>query len=206
MEKQLLKPEYDKITAYFLLIGKVFEGKTRKKSVDISNLKDGDSVLIIAPPTEFYLNSLLRLNPHGNNHLLYFSKRLRQESEKLLKKETVYSIELCNGHKFPYDNSCFDHIFAFCYLDFLEKEGLEPAVKEIHRVLKKRGNLMTTYLTNPKNFLEKLSISLFHKLSIVKDINSIDIIPYLHNSNFKVVTKFHFSQKFVPVDLVYAEK
>jgi hypothetical protein len=62
----------ERITPFSYWFSRLFESRARVESLELSELKNGESILIIAPPTELYLGKLLRLNSDGENHLVYF--------------------------------------------------------------------------------------------------------------------------------------
>lgn len=205
-EKGLIHASYERITPYFYLIEKMYESKTRPTSLKLAGIKDGDSILIIAPPTEFYNSTLLKANLNGKNYLLYFSKNMEEKAEKKLKKKFNYKLDVCLEDNLPYNDNLFDHVFAYCYFDFLNETGIEIAVKEIKRILKPGGNLMATYFSNPTNFSERFSVSLTSRISFLKDIHVVEVGPLVQKNNFKNITIKHYSQLGAPVDLIYAEK
>ena len=76
MENSFIDP-YETATPFFYWFSKLFESKARDKSLDLSRLKNGHSILIIAPPTEFYIHKLLESNSEGENHLIYCSDQMK---------------------------------------------------------------------------------------------------------------------------------
>ena len=143
---------YEKATPLFYWFSKLFESKARDKSLDLSGLKNGYSILIIAPPTEFYIHKLLESNSEGENHLIYFSDQMKARLEKRLLGHIAYIAGVGSIEDFPYESDKFDVVFAYCYLDFLEAEERKIALEEIRRVLRFGGRLLTTYLSPPDNF------------------------------------------------------
>ncbi len=206
--KELIQASYKRITPYFYWLSRLTESKARIKSVKISRIKDFSSVLIIAPPTGFFLDKLMELNPNGRNQLLYFSKEMKQIALDRMKKgiKDNCTIDICTIETLPYTDNQFDHVFAYCYFDFLDNEGINIASSEIMRVLKQGGNLLATYLSEPVNLLEKISIYSISKLGFLRDIRVVEVNTILNQNNFMNITITHYSQKCTPVDLIYAEK
>ena len=206
--KNSILASYERITPYFYWLSRLVESKSRIKSVKISGIVDSSKVLIIAPPTEFFLNRLLGLNPGGRNNLLYFSKEMKQIAQDRLKKggNANYIADICSTPSLPYTDNEFDHVFAYCYFDFLNNEGIKIASSEIKRVLKEEGNLSATYLSAPINLPEKINVYCINKLSFLRDIRVVEVAPILKQNNFKNISITHYSQKGTSVDLIYAEK
>jgi hypothetical protein len=121
---------YEKATPFFYWFSKLFESKARDKSLDLSGLKNGYSILIIAPPTEFYIHKLLESNSEGENHLIYFSDQMKSRLEKRLLGNIAYIAGVGSIEDFPYESDKFDVVFAYCYLDFLEAEERKIALSD----------------------------------------------------------------------------
>jgi hypothetical protein len=71
---------YEGITPFFGLLSRLFESRARSKSLRLSAMQDGGTMLIVAPPTEFFIERLLTLNANGDNHLLYFSDGMKERA------------------------------------------------------------------------------------------------------------------------------
>jgi hypothetical protein len=75
---------YEAITPRFHWASKLFESKARGKSLVLSKLQNGSNVLVIAPPTEFFLQTILDANPDGESQALLGPRRDRSSAVGLL--------------------------------------------------------------------------------------------------------------------------
>ncbi|MFQ6088931.1 MAG: class I SAM-dependent methyltransferase [Candidatus Methanofastidiosia archaeon] len=206
-KKDSIKKSYERITPFFYWLSKVFESKARAKSLDLSEIENGNLILIIAPPTEYYLDKLLELNSDGENHLMYFSNQLKRRAKERLGERYNYTASVGGLEKLPYENNKFDVIFAYCYLDFLEFKERKIAVEEIRRVLKMGGRLLVTYLASPKNIIERMCVSFFTRFDFLsKGARVVEVEPVLKQTKFKNIKILYCPQKGFPVGLAYAEK
>ncbi len=198
---------YEKATPFFYWFSKLFESKARDKSLDLSGLKNGYSILIIAPPTEFYIHKLLESNSEGENHLIYFSDQMKARLEKRLLGHIAYIAGVGSIEDFPYESDKFDVVFAYCYLDFLEAEERKIALEEIRRVLRFGGRLLMTYLSPPDNLVQRVCVNIFTRYRFLSQgVKIIQVKSLLRQTHFKKVDILHCSQKGLSVDLAYAEK
>lgn len=205
--KDSIDISYKKITPFFYWFSKLCESKARAKSLELSGIKNSNSILIIAPATEYYIDTLLEVNSNGKNYLFYFSENQKQRADKKLAGKYSYFANVGSFKKLPYNNNKFDAVFAYCYFDFLDYEDRKIAAKEVERVLKTDGKLLASYLASPTNFIEKISAYFLTKINfLARGVRVIDPEPILKQTNFKNIKTVHCPQKGFPIALVYAEK
>ncbi len=199
---------YEAITPRFQWASKLFESKARSKSLTLSKLRNGSNVLVIAPPTEFFLQTILDANPDGESHLLCFSQplieRARREQQEL-RMEPACRLDLGAVSALPYESQHFDTLFAYCYLDFLADDEANVAATELHRVLKGGGSLVTTYLEAPRTAVQRATVALLtsHRL-VFGGVRVVDMEPALRAAQFSDVSIYHCPQKGLPVGLAHA--
>ena len=107
-------------------------------------MQDGCETLIVAPPTEFFIERLLTLNAKGDNHLLYFSDGMKQRAVERLGDRHSYTTSVGLPEALPYAGDTFHVVFAYYYFDFLASDERDLAVAEMWRVLRRGGKLLTT--------------------------------------------------------------
>lgn len=199
---------YEAITPVFYWASKLFEGKARSKSLALAKLRNGSKALVIAPPTEFFLQTILDANPDGESHLLCFSQalieRARREQQELRIQRSC-RLDLGAVSPLPYESRHFDTLFAYCYLDFLDDDEANAAATELHRVLKDGGSLVTTYLEAPRTAVQRATVALLtsHEL-VFGGVRVVDVEPALRAAQFSDVSIYHCPQKGLPIGLAHA--
>jgi ubiquinone/menaquinone biosynthesis C-methylase UbiE len=199
---------YEAITPRFHWASKLFESKARSRSLALSKLQNGSNVLVISPPTDFFLQTILDANPDGQSHLLCFSQRLieraRREQQEL-RIGPAFRLDLGAVSALPYESQHFDTLFAYCYLDFLDDDEAKVAATELHRVLKEGGRLVTTYLEAPRTAVQRVTVALLtsHRL-VFGGVRAVDADSALHAAQFSNVSTYHCPQKGLPIGLAHA--
>ena len=57
-----IQESYERIAPYFGLFGRLVESRARSMSLRLSAMPVGGTMLILAPPTEYFAEHLLRFN------------------------------------------------------------------------------------------------------------------------------------------------
>jgi ubiquinone/menaquinone biosynthesis C-methylase UbiE len=174
----------------------------------LSKLQNGSNVLVIAPPTEFFLQTILDANPDGESHLLCLSQPLMeraQREQQELRMGTAFRLDLGAVSALPYESQHFDTLFAYCYLDFLDDDEANVAATELHRVMKDGGSLLATYLEAPRTAVQRATVALVtsHRL-VFGGVRVVDVEPALRAAQFSDVSIYHCPQKGLPIGLAHA--
>jgi ubiquinone/menaquinone biosynthesis C-methylase UbiE len=95
-----------------------------------------------------------------------------------------------NWIKMPFDNNTFDIVMGDLVLGNIESKYKNDFVKEISRILKPRGQLITRIFSVPKNFKKKSIEKICIKFSKMKDDNKIKtgFFAYLLYQHFDPIT------------------
>jgi ubiquinone/menaquinone biosynthesis C-methylase UbiE len=198
---------YEGITPFFGLLSKLFESTARSKSVRLSAMQDGGAMLIVAPPTEFFIERLLTLNANGDSHLLYFSDVMKERATTRLGDRYSYTTSVGRPDALPYASDTFHTVFAYCYFDFLTRNERGPASAEIWRVLRRGGRLLTTYLAHPRGVVQRACVATTLNLPVLsKGLHALELQPVLEQTGFDPIEIVPCPQKGLPVDLAGAQK
>jgi ubiquinone/menaquinone biosynthesis C-methylase UbiE len=198
---------YEGITPFFGWFGRLFESRARSKSLELAAMQDGSSILIVAPPTEFFIERLLTLNANGDNHLLYFSDGMKQRAVKRLGERYSYTVSVGRPEALPYAGDMFHVIFAYCYFDYLASDERVLAATEMWRVLRRDGKLLTTYLAHSPGLIQRAFVATTLSLRFVsKGVHDIELRPVLEQAGFGHIEIAPCPQKGLPIELACAEK
>ena len=197
---------YTKATPVFGVISRQFESHARVKSLALSELTDGQKVLVLAPPTEYFIGSLVARNPHGETDMVAFSPDQAAEARKHV-ADLGCGVSTGTPARLPFDSDTFDVIFAYCFLDFLSETEMGPAAAELMRVQRGGGRLLATYLGRPRRAWEHVSVPVLTKAPLIASgVRALDVTPALRDAGFTRVAVHHCPQKGLPIELVYAVK
>jgi len=202
-----IRESYEGITPFFGWFRWLFESKARSKSLELAAMQDGGAMLIVAPPTEFFIERLLTLNPNGDNHLLYFSAGMKQRAVERLGDGYSYTTDVGRPDSLPYANEKFHAVFAYCYFDFLSSDERGPAAAEMRRVLRRGGRLLTTYLAHPRGLVQRACVATTLGLGFLsKGVQEIDLRPVLERAGFAQIEIALCPQKGLPIGLASTRK
>ncbi len=198
---------YAGITPFFGCLSKLFESRARSKSLRLAAMQDGDAMLIVAPPTEFFIERLLTLNANGDSHLLYFSDVMKERAIERLGDRYSYTTSVGRPDALPYAGDTFHAVFAYCYFDFLTGDERGPAAAEIWRVLRRGARLLTTYLAHPRGVVQRACVATTLSLPVLsKGLHEIELQPVLERAGFDPIEIAPCPQKGLPIELASAEK
>ena len=198
---------YEGITPFFWWFSRLFESKARAQSLELAAMRYGGAMLIVAPPTEFFIERLLTLNESGDNHLLYFSQGMKQRAVKRLGDRYSYTTNVGRPDALPYEDDTFNVVFAYCYFDFLGSDGQDPAAAEMRRVLRPGGKLLTTYLAHPSGVVQRVCVATILGFQVLsKGLHDIELQPVLERAGFGHIRLASCPQKGLPIEVASAEK
>jgi hypothetical protein len=114
---------YEGITPFFGWFSRLFESRARSKSLSLAAMRDGGAMLVVAPPTEFFIERLLTLNANGDNHLLHFSDVMKERAVERLGERHSYRTSVGRPDALPYAGEPFHAVFAYFWQVRSELKG-----------------------------------------------------------------------------------
>lgn len=166
----------------------------------------GSTMLILAPPTDYFTEHLLRFNASGESHLVFFSERMRRQAVQRLGDRYAFETRVGGPDALPYPDAKFKRVFAFCYFDFLPDEQRTPAATELCRILSPGGLVLTTYLAHPRGAIQRLSVFGLRLGGLSKGLAHIELRPVLEEVGFSKIEIVPCHQRGVPIELAIAGK
>jgi len=201
-----IRESYEGIAPFFGLFGRLVESRARSKSLGLSAMPVGSTMLILAPPTEYFTKRLLRINAKGESHLVFFSERMRRQALQRLGDRCPCETRVGEPDAMPYPDAKFERVFAYCYFDFLRDDQRTPAAAEVFRILSPGGLVLTTYLAHPQGAIQRLSIDGLRLGGLSKGLTNIDLRPVLEEIGFSSVEIVPCHQWGVPIEFAKAMK
>ncbi|MEK6831043.1 MAG: methyltransferase domain-containing protein [Nanoarchaeota archaeon] len=124
----------------------------QKKTVSYLKLKNKLRILDIGCGTGDSLVLLNKLNPNLNLYGLDISGKMLEKANKKLKEKAI--LKLGEVEKIPFKRNSFDYIITT--EAFHHFPNPESALKEIYRVLKKKGKLILTDITFKSKLIKRI--------------------------------------------------
>lgn len=201
-----IRDSYERIGPLFGLFGRLVESRARSMSLDLAAMPVGSTMLILAPPNEYFTKRLLRFNAAGESHLVFFSERMRRQALRSLGDRFACETHVGEPYALPYRDAKFERVFAYCYFDFLRDDQHKPAASELYRILSPGGLVLTTYLAHPRCAIHRLSIIGLHLGGLSKGLAHIELRPALEEVGFGQIEIVPCHQLGVPIELAKARK
>jgi len=201
-----IRESYEGIGPFFGLFGKLVESRARSMSLRLSAMPVRSTMLILAPPTEYFTEHLLRFNASGESHLVFFSERMRRQAAQRLGDRYACETRVGEPDALPYPDAEFNRVFAYCYFDFLRNDQRTPAAAELYRILSPGGLVLTTYLAHPQGAIQRLSVLGLRLGGLSKGLAHIDLRPVLEEVGFSKIEIVPCHQRGVPIELAKATK
>ena len=201
-----IQESYEGIAPFFGLFGRLVESRARSMSLRLSATPAGSTMLILAPPTEYFAEHLLRFNARGESHLVFFSERMRRQAVQRLGDRYACETRVGEPHVLPYRDAKFKRVFAYCYFDFLRADQRTAAGAELLRILSPGGLALTTYLAHPKGAIQRLCVFGLRLGGLSKGLTPIELRPVLEEVGFSKIEIVPCHQRGAPIELAKASK
>ena len=204
MEKIKIEQSYLALSRFFDTWVRIMEMPTRRMEVADAG-PGGSRALIISPPTDAGIGVLARANAGGDTYLLCFSQALEDIAREYATQHHIAGLRTCRAGFFgiPFDEGCFDAVFANCFFDFCPDDAFEEIIRETRRALKEGGALFAVYLDFPADPIGQTWVTLCRRFpSISQGCRPVDIRPALSRHGFKLrkdlsLRRFGFPIKYV---------
>jgi SAM-dependent methyltransferase len=200
-----IEKAYSRISPFFNPWVKLMEIQTREMELDDSGL-GGMRILIISPPTDPGIRLLSQANPEGETYLMCFSSRLEETAKGFVPTGGLRTFT-APFFRIPFGDEYFDAVFTNCFFDFCREDDFPMTVREIKRVLKKKGQLLSVYMDFPSTWTSRIWTGLFERVSILSQgSRPVDIRPTLEGQGFNVIKDISLLSRGFPLKYIQAEK
>jgi ubiquinone/menaquinone biosynthesis C-methylase UbiE len=140
---------YSTLAPVYELWARVTESRSRRRVLEIAEVRDGEAVLEVATGTGAQLVSLAQCNPSGRTVGIELSDGMLAQTRKRLQGAGLISVELVRGDalRLPFDDNSFDLLVNGYMLDLLMREDIPRALAEFKRVMRPAGRLVLSNMT-----------------------------------------------------------
>lgn len=172
------------------------EKKFRNKLIDYLNPKNDEQVLEFGFGTGQNLILAYKRNRNSYYSGLDIDPKVKYITEKKFEKNGLdITLDLYDGHSFPYPDNTFDKIFSSLVFHHLDKKTKISSLSEINRVLKPNGEIIIGDWGKPKSKLMRILFYIVQLLDGFKTTtdNVKGLIPdYMLNAGFEDVQELSF--------------
>ncbi len=200
---------YNRLSKVYDIWGLLTESKARKRSLELSDIKDGQHVLEVAVGTGLAFVEMVKENPNGRNIGIDISAGMLAKAEQGLRNAGYSNYELLVGSALDIqaEDHSFDVLMNNYMFDLLDENDWPKVLKEFYRVLKPEGRLVLVNMT----FGEKWGSGIYQQLyrlspSLVGGCRGVRLSNPLEQYGFEIKLREYFQQLFFPSEVILAAK
>ncbi len=201
--------KYNWIAPIYDLFGILMESKARQRAIDITAIKNGETILEVAFGTGLNFVEILKRNPEGWVDGIDVSMKMLERARKRISKtgQTNYTLYLCDCRHLPFDDGTFDILMTQYLLDILPVEDFIPILLEFRRVLKEGGRIVLVNMTKGERWSNKI-YEVIYKLKppLLAGCRGVMAQPFLEEIGFKEFEREFVSQLGFPSEVVLGVK
>jgi ubiquinone/menaquinone biosynthesis C-methylase UbiE len=187
---------YDWLTGFYDLTIKLTmpEKKFRAKLIDMLEPKNNEAILVFGTGQNIIIAH--QRNEKANLTGLDIDPKVKEIAQYKIKKLGFnIPLDLYEGASFPYPDNSFDKVFSSLVFHQLDKETKLSCLREIHRVLKPKGQLTIGDWGHAKSKLMRLLFYIVQVLDGFKTTNDNvnGLLPkYIEQAGFRNVFEIDF--------------
>jgi demethylmenaquinone methyltransferase/2-methoxy-6-polyprenyl-1,4-benzoquinol methylase len=201
--------KYNWIAPIYDLFGILMESKARQRAIDITAIKNGDTILEVAFGTGLNFVEILKRNPQGWVDGVDVSMKMLERARKRISKtgQTNYDLYLGDCRHLPFEDGTFDILMTQYLLDILPVKEFIPILLEFRRVLKEGGRIVLVNMTKGERWLNKLYEEIYKlKPPLLAGCRGVMAQPFLEEIGFKEFEREFVSQLGFPSEVVLGVK
>jgi ubiquinone/menaquinone biosynthesis C-methylase UbiE len=209
LSKERVPEVYAEKARFYDLWGIFTESKAQKRSLEIANIQDGESILEVAVGTGLTFARVLKQNPSGWNEGVDLTEAmLAKAKEKAAQSGTTnYHLQLGDAYDLAYENGRFDLLINNYMFDLLPKADFPQVLSEFHRVLKPGGRLLLVNMAKGKRWYNHIWENLYKRNETsMAGCRGVAMADPLETNGFTVSHHEYISQMTFPSEIILARK
>lgn len=202
------KAWYNALSRYYDLLVDPFQGRLRRRGIDLLGVSTADRVLDIGCGTGRGLATLQNaVGPDGTVVGVDVAGRMCQLTHDRLEVDSPSAVVCGDALTLPFDSDSFDAVLASFTLELFEGDRQMVVLDEIRRVLAPRGEVcVIAPTTAASNLVPPLYERLNDVFPTLVDSRPLDVSGVLTRAGFQIVrTRIEWAVV-VPVELVLARR
>lgn len=207
LNKERVPEVYSAKARFYDVWGIFTESKAQKRSLEIANIQDGETVLEVAVGTGLTFARVLKQNPSGwNEGVDVTAAMLAKAKEKAAQSGTTnYRLQIGDAYDLGYENGRFDLLINNYMFDLLPKEDFPRVLAEFHRVLKPGGRLLLVNMAKGKRWYNHIWENLYKRNETsMAGCRGVSMAAPLEANGFTVTHHEYMSQMTFPSEIILA--
>jgi len=201
--------KYDFISAFYDIFGITMESKARDRSLELSEITNGERVLEVAVGTGINFREILRRNRDGWSDGIDISQKMLQRANKRAAKTGTdnYTLQRADCRALPYEDNTFDLLINQYMFDIMPTVDYGKIVTEFRRVLKPNGRLVIVNTTLPERPVDRTLEWIFSVYpKSFSQCRGILVRPYLEKFRFRVIRREYVVNLSFPSEVILSHK
>lgn len=182
------------------------EARAAKRSLEIADIQNGESVLEVAVGTGLTFVQILALNPDGRNEGIDLTEAMlaRAQARAAAARSRNYRLTIGDAYALEFADSHFDVLICNYLFDLLPESGFANVLSEFARVLRSGGRLVITNMTPAESWYQNLW-EWIYRISprSFGGCRGVRLHPYVVAAGFRNVRREFVSQLTFPSEVVY---
>ncbi len=200
---------YDKIAPIYDIWGKLTESHARNRAIELSEIKDGQTILEVAVGTGLAFYEIVKRNPNGTNIGIDLSQGMLEKAKNRVSQlsEANYSLDVDTAFDLSVEDESVDTLVNNYMLDLISFEDMDKILLELRRVLKKDGKLILVNMTEGERFGSKMYDFIYNiSPKTMGGCRGVKLTERLQQHGFKVEVREYFQQMLFPSEVILAYK
>ena len=144
---------YDRLAPVYGISTKLFHSRAHRRALEISEIRDGTRVLEVATGSGEMFRRLVRANQGGSTLGIDLSPNMASHTQDRVKREFPGATTQCqavDARHMPFRDATFDTVVCCYLLELLSGEDIVRTIREFHRILRRRGDLVLVLIGQNK--------------------------------------------------------
>jgi ubiquinone/menaquinone biosynthesis C-methylase UbiE len=209
LSKEQVPEVYTDRARFYDVWGIFTESKAQKRSLEIANIQDGETVLEVAVGTGLTFARVLKQNPSGWNEGIDLTAAMLAKAKKKAAQSgtTNYQLRIGDAYDLPFENGRFDLLINNYMFDLLPKADFPQVLSEFRRVLKPNGRLLLVNMAKGKRWYNQLWENLYKRSETsMAGCRGVSMTAPVVANGFTVSHHEYISQMSFPSEIILAQK
>ena len=200
---------YDKIAPVYDIWGKLTESHARNRAIELSEIKDGQTILEVAVGTGLAFYEIVKRNPNGTNIGIDLSQGMLEKAKNRVSQlsKANYSLDVDTAFDLSVEDESIDTLVNNYMFDLISFEDMDKILLEFRRVLKKDGKLILVNMTEGERLGSKIYDFIYNiSPKTMGGCRGVKLADKLQQHGFKVESREYFQQMLFPSEVILAYK
>jgi ubiquinone/menaquinone biosynthesis C-methylase UbiE len=185
------------------------ESKSRRRCLEVADIKNGESVLEVAVGTGILFEKILELNPTGRNEGIDLTEEMLTRARARAQKSgaSSYVLKVGDAYHLEYSDNSFDVLLNNYMFDLIPERDFLAILSEFRRVLRSGGRIVLVNMTKGPRWFNAVWEWLYKiRPSLLGGCRGIELKTYLEKAGFEKIRREYVSQVLFPSEVIYGVK